>query len=485
MRALHELISNIQVLEFQGAQNATVNNLQLDSRLVSSGSLFAAIRGHAVDGHDFIDTAIEKGASAILCEEIPKASSSCSFIKVEDSAAALGEIASEFYHKPSTELKVIGITGTNGKTSVATMLYELYGSLGYKVGLISTIKYSINGEDYQSTHTTPHSIRIQELLSDMREQKCSHVFMEVSSHAIDQKRIAGLVFSGAVFTNITHDHLDYHADFKDYLYTKKKLFDQLRPEAFALFNRDDKNGQVVVQNCRATKYSFSLKSVSDFKTRIIEHDLQGMQLEIRGNEFWIRLVGEFNAYNILAVYAVAFLLDLEHSEIITALSSLQSVEGRFQHIKYKGVTAIVDYAHTPDALQNVLDTINAIRSRNENLICVLGCGGDRDKDKRPVMARIACQHSNKVVITSDNPRSEDPTAIIEDMMSGIEAMHYKKVLKITDREEAIKTAISLAERGDVILVAGKGHEKYQEINGVKHPFDDTEVLQRNLKLIQE
>lgn len=480
---LGNLLRNIDALQIIGNVDSEVTGLTLDSREVKQGSLFAAIGGLQVDGHTFIEKAISQGAVCILCEKLPEKATGAVFVQVSSSSEALGIMAAEFYGNPSERLKVIGVTGTNGKTSVTTMLYEVYMSMGHKTGLLSTIKYSVNGVDYASTHTTPHSIRIQELLAEMLAAGCEYVFMEVSSHAIAQNRISGLKFEGGVFTNITHDHLDFHPTFKDYIYTKKRLFDHLPSSAFALYNRDDKNGPVMVQNTKAVKYTYSLKSISDFKTRILEHDFEGMLLEIRGDEMWVQLVGAFNAYNVLAVYAVCFLLGKDHHEIITALSAVKSVEGRFQSIKYKGISSVVDYAHTPDALQNVLETIDAIRTKNEQLICVIGCGGDRDREKRPIMAKIACQFATKVILTSDNPRSEDPQQIIEEMMVGVEAQHYKKVLKITDREEAIKTAVTLSSAGDVILVAGKGHEKYQEIKGVKQPFDDKEVLNRNLKLI--
>ena len=482
---LKELLQDISIVKLVGDEELEIQNIQLDSREVEEGSLFVAIKGHLTDGHQFIDKAIASGATAVVCETIGEAQEGISYVVVEDASLVLGELASTFYGHPSKKLKLVGITGTNGKTSIASLLYKLFRQLGHKVGLISTIKYSINGQDHHSTHTTPHAVRIQQLLSEMHESGCSHVFMEVSSHAIDQQRIAGLDFDGAVFTNITHDHLDYHKDFKSYLYTKKRFFDGLKTDAFALINADDRNAKVMVQNCKASRYTYGLRSVCDFKTRIIEQDLQSMLLDIRGDEVWLQLVGDFNAYNVLAVYAVAFLLNQEHEDVIRSISLLRSVEGRFQQMQHKGITAIVDYAHTPDALQHVLDSINAIRSKNEQLICVVGCGGDRDRDKRPMMARIASVHADKVILTSDNPRSEDPQSIIDEMMEGVEAGRYKKVLKILDREEAIKTAISLAETGDVILVAGKGHEKYQEIKGVRHPFDDSAVIQQQLRIIHE
>ncbi|MBR9861768.1 UDP-N-acetylmuramoyl-L-alanyl-D-glutamate--2,6-diaminopimelate ligase [bacterium] len=482
-KTLKHITEGIELLNAPSNLDVEVDFITLDSREVKPGCLFAALRGTAVDGHEFIEKAISAGASAILCEDLPENTADIPCIQVADSAHALGLISSAFYDHPSKKLKLVGITGTNGKTSTATMLYELYRLLGKKAGLLSTIKYSINGTDYTSTHTTPHAIRINELLAEMVDADCEYAFMEVSSHALAQERVAGIEFAGAIFTNITHDHLDYHKDFRDYLYTKKKLFDGLNSDAFALYNRDDKNGQVMVQNCKATKYSYSLKSMSDFKTRIIESDFEGMLIDLRGAEVWMKLVGEFNAYNVLAVYSAAFLLGAEHEDLITAMSMLRSVDGRFQHIVHGGITAVVDYAHTPDALQNVLDTINAVRTGNEELIVVLGCGGNRDKEKRPIMARIATRHATRLIITSDNPRNEDPAQIMEDMQAGVEPQNYKKVLKIQDREEAIKTAIGLSKPGDVILVAGKGHETYQEINGVRHPFDDKEVLERNLKLL--
>lgn len=485
MKVLADILSAITPIQVVGNANIELAKLTLDSREVQQNTLFAALSGFATDGHKFITTAIEKGASAILCEKMPeKVEAFVCYVQVESSSFSLGLLASAFYDFPSTNLKLVGVTGTNGKTSVATMLYQAFSNLGYNCGLLSTIKYSIKGVDTISTHTTPNSVRINQLLAEMVEQGCEYAFMEVSSHALHQNRTAGLDFDGAVFTNITHDHLDYHKTFKEYLYTKKLLFDGLKSDAFALVNKDDKNGQVMVQNTKASRYTYSLKSMSDFKARALEHDLEGMLLDISGTEVWLRLVGEFNAYNILAVYGTAFLLGKEHLYIITAISAINSVDGRFQTIKEGGITAIVDYAHTPDALQNVLDTINAIRTKNEQLITVVGCGGDRDKEKRPIMAKIACEHSGRVIFTSDNPRSEDPNEILAEMMVGVPPIHYKKVLQITNREEAIKTAIALSNQGDVILVAGKGHETYQEIKGVKHPFDDRKILTQNLNQLK-
>lgn len=485
MKILHDILSAIKPLQIIGDTAVKVHGLSLDSRAVSSGFLFAATRGAATDGHLYIAQALEQKASVIVCEMIPTECGEATYILVENAALALGYLAAEYYDNPSTKIQLVGVTGTNGKTSIATMLYQCFTTLGHACGLLSTIKYSINGVDNASTHTTPNSIRINELLAEMVDAGCEFAFMEVSSHALHQHRTAGLDFVGAIFSNITHDHLDYHTTFKEYLYTKKLLFDSLRSDAFVLTNKDDKNGKVMVQNTKASIYSYSLKSVSDFKTRIIESDINGMLLDIGQSEVWLRLVGRFNAYNVLAVYATAFLLGKEHLDIVKALSTLNSVDGRFQHIKVAGITAIVDYAHTPDALQNVVDTINALRTTNEELITVIGCGGDRDKEKRPIMARVACESSNRVILTSDNPRTEDPDDIIKQMMVGVSPQHFKKILKITNREEAIKTAISLSKKGDIILVAGKGHETYQEVRGVRHPFDDKIMLINNLKQIKE
>ena len=433
MKRLEDILTRVDVLASSGDLAVEITGITLDSREVQAGYLFVAIAGHQVDGHDYLDQAIAKGAVALVTQK--PFESGAVVVQVSDSAKALGQISSAFYDHPSSKLKLVGVTGTNGKTSITSMLYESFLFMGHSSGLLSTIRYSVNGEDHASTHTTPHAVRINELLDQMVQAGCEYAFMEVSSHALDQERVAGLQFAGAVFTNITHDHLDYHADFKEYLYTKKKLFDGLDASAFALINRDDKNGQVMTQNTRATRYTYSLRSVSDFKTKVIESDFGGTLLSISGDEVWVRLVGRFNAYNVLAVYATAFLLGKEHMEIITALSRLESVEGRFQHMEYAGVTAIVDYAHTPDALQNVLDTINAIRTKNEQLICVVGCGagGDRDREKRPQMANIACTHADKVILTSDNPRSEEAEDIIAEMMTGVKAVDYKKVLKVTDQ----------------------------------------------------
>lgn len=482
MRTLKDILPND--IEIRGDSDIAVNGLTMDSREASSElDLFAAIRGTQVDGHDFIDKAISNGARIIIAEHIEEnAPEDVTWILTENSARTLGQIASAFYGNPSSRLKVIGVTGTNGKTTVSSLLHHLFTYLGEHCGLLSTVEYIVGTEHIPSTHTTPDSIRLQHMLSEMVESGCTYCFMEVSSHALHQERVAGLRFAGALFTNITHDHLDYHGTFKNYLYAKKLLFDGLDHDAFALVNRDDKNASVLLQNCKASKYSYALKRPADFKARLLEHDFGGMLLEINGKEAWYKLVGSFNAYNLLAVYGATFLCEFTEEEIITQMTRLGSVEGRFQYVKSPdGVTAIVDYAHTPDALENVLATINSIRTNNEQLITVVGCGGDRDKEKRPVMARTALQHSSRVIFTSDNPRFEDPKAILSDMEKGAEPQHFKKMLTIEDRENAIKTAISLANEGDIILIAGKGHETYQEIEGVRHPFDDREIFHRHTK----
>jgi UDP-N-acetylmuramoyl-L-alanyl-D-glutamate--2,6-diaminopimelate ligase len=398
-------------------------------------------------------------------------------IVTDNSSKALALMATNFYNHPSEKLKLVGITGTNGKTTTTTLLFNLFMKLGYKSGLLSTVVNKIGSRDIPSTHTTPDPVALNELLNEMVEEGCTHCFMEVSSHAIHQHRISGLSFAGGVFTNITHDHLDYHATFKEYIRVKKSFFDELPSSAFALSNVDDKNGMVMMQNTKASKHTFALKSPADFKVKVLENQFSGLVLNLCGTEVWSKLIGDFNAYNLVTVYAVSELLGEEKLEVLTALSALESVDGRFQYTTSNGgITAIVDYAHTPDALENVLKTISSIRTRNEDVYTVVGCGGDRDKLKRPTMAAIACELSDKVIITSDNPRSEDPNTIIEEMMVGVEGQHFKKTLSIVDREPAIKTAVSMAQKGDIILIAGKGHEKYQDIKGVKHHFDDMELV---------
>lgn len=456
-------------------------NLVFDSRKVQPHDTFVAVKGHAVDGHQFIDNAIQSGATVIVCERLPEfLQKHITFVQVPDSATALGQMASALYDFPSEKLKLVGITGTNGKTTTATLLYNLFSAMGYKTGLLSTVENKIAGVVKPSTHTTPDAVGLNVLLSEMVEVGCDFVFMEVSSHAIDQRRIAGLTFAGGVFTNLTHDHLDYHKTFQAYLHAKKTFFDELPKAAFALINIDDRNGEVMVQNTKATIARYSLRRLTDFKAKVIDNSLTGLQLKLDDTDFFSRLIGDFNAYNLLAVYATAILLGMDKLETLTAMSGLHTAEGRFDYLVHpeQKIYAIIDYAHTPDALEKVLETLNRLRKGTTSIITVVGCGGDRDRKKRPVMAAVATQLSNQVVLTSDNPRTEDPEAIIREMETGIPENQTAKVLSITNREQAIRTACKLASPGDFILVAGKGHEKYQEINGVKHPFDDKETLKK-------
>lgn len=486
MKQLESLITGLPQKEVIGLSNVGVNTLVYDSRNAGAYCLFFAIAGTQVNGHNYIEQVINNGCQAIVCETLPnKLNPEVCYIKVPNSAEAMGLIANEFYNNPSQKIKLIAVTGTNGKTTIATLLFKLFRLFNHKVGLLSTVQNQINETVIPSTHTTPDSIKINELLANMVNQGCEYVFMEASSHAIHQHRIKGLDFDGAVFSNITHDHLDYHQTFANYIAAKKKLFDDLPSHAFSLTNKDDKNGTIMLQNTKATRYSYGIKTLADFKGKVIEHDFNGMLLNIDGQEAWFRLVGNFNASNILAVYATAFLLGKEKTEIIQKLSMVESVKGRFDYVKSNsGVIAVIDYAHTPDALKNVIDTINEVRTQNENLITVVGCGGNRDAAKRPVMAAIASDLSNKVILTSDNPRNENPEIILDEMQAGVKPLHYKKVLRITDRKEAIKAAVMQASKGDVILIAGKGHENYQEINGVKHHFDDKETVLEMFKLLQ-
>lgn len=486
MKLLKDILYKAGLTEVIGTTNVFITSITQDSRKVTRNCAFVAINGVNVDGNQFIDKAIELGAIAIICEKAPvNINEKINYIIVNDAALALGIIASNFYDNPSSKLKLVGITGTNGKTTTTTLLHQLFSNLGYACGLISTIKYVIGQKEYTSTHTTPDQVRLNELLAQMVAEGCEFCFMEVSSHAVDQKRIAGLDFKVAGFTNITHDHLDYHKTFDAYIKAKKQFFDLLPSDAKAVVNRDDKNGLVMIQNTKAKTFTFGLLNDTDFKAKILENEFSGLHLNIDGHEFWSKLIGGFNAYNLLLVYAVATLLDQDKMAVLTGLSNINAVEGRFQYFRSKSnITAIVDYAHTPDALKNVLTTIENIRTKNENVITVIGCGGDRDAQKRPIMAGIACTMSNKVILTSDNPRSEDPNEIIAQMKKGVEPQDFKKVLSITDRNEAIKTACSLANPGDIILVAGKGHEKYQEIKGEKLPFDDVEVLTQSFKLLE-
>ena len=477
MKTLKDILSGVTVLSTNGSVDVNVNAIVFDSRKANEGTAFVAIKGTAVDGHSFIDGVIEKGCAVIIAEHEVKVPANVTLIVTDNSSKALALMATNFYNNPSEKLKLVGITGTNGKTTTTTLLFNLFMKLGYKSGLLSTVVNKIGSRDIPSTHTTPDPVALNELLNEMVEEGCTHCFMEVSSHAIHQHRISGLIFAGGVFTNITHDHLDYHATFKEYIRVKKSFFDELPSSAFALSNGDDKNGMVMMQNTKASKHTFALKSPADFKVKVLENQFSGLVLNLCGTEVWSKLIGDFNAYNLVTVYAVSELLGEEKLEILTALSALESVDGRFQYTTSNGgITAIVDYAHTPDALENVLKTISSIRTRNEDVYTVVGCGGDRDKLKRPTMAAIACELSDKVIITSDNPRSEDPNTIIEEMMVGVEGQHFKKTLSIVDREQAIKTAVSMAQKGDIILIAGKGHEKYQDIKGVKHHFDDMELV---------
>lgn len=478
MKLLKDILYKTAILEVTGSTNVAITSVIIDSRKVERDSLFVALKGTVSDGHQFIDKAIEDGAIAILCETMPeKVNEKVTYVKVKDTSAALGFAASNFYDNPSSNLKLVGITGTNGKTTTATLLYELFTALGHKCGLISTVRYKINKEEFPSTHTTPDALQLNDLLKRMLREGCRYCFMEVSSHAVVQHRIAGLQFAGGVFTNLTHDHLDYHKTFDAYLKAKKGFFDLLPESAFALANRDDKNGRIMLQNSKASKKYYSITADADFKGKVIENHFSGLLLYIDGNELWSKLIGSFNAYNLLAVYATAILLGKDKMQVLTAISGLNSVEGRFEYLKSKNkITAVIDYAHTPDALSNVLKTIKDIREGHEHIITVVGCGGDRDAQKRPIMAQIAANNSDKVILTSDNPRSEDPSEIIEEMKKGLEAKQLKNTLTIVDRKEAIRTAIALAKPDDIILIAGKGHEKYQEIKGVKHPFDDVEIV---------
>ena len=484
MPELKDILYKVSLTSSYGDMSVDVKGICFDSRKVKQGFLFIAVKGTQSDGHEYITKAIDSGAIAVVCEKLPEVvADKIAFVSVKNSGQALGIIASNFFGNPSEKMKLTGVTGTNGKTTVATLLYRLFAALGHRSGLISTVENRIVDQVIPSTHTTPDPIQLNELLRRMVEEKCTHVFMEVSSHAIDQERIAGLKFVGALFTNITHDHLDYHLTFENYIKAKKKYFDELGSDAFALVNADDKRGMVMMQNTKATKYSFGLKKMVDFKAKIITNSIEGLELELAGKTVWFKLIGDFNAYNLLAVYGAAVLLGEDSDEVLIKLSSLQGAVGRFELVQPGSKKiAIVDYAHTPDALKNVLETIAQFRSGNEQVITVVGCGGNRDRTKRPLMASIACRLSDKVVLTSDNPRDEDPIEIIKEMQTGVMPTEARKTLIIADREEAIKTACMMAKEKDIILVAGKGHETYQEIKGVKYPFDDREVVERMLKL---
>ena len=484
---LKDILYAVGLRAVSGSTNVMVNEIHFDSRKVKMDDVFIAVRGTITDGHKFIEKAINSGAKAIICEELPEQLvNEITYVEVHDSHQALALMASNFYGNPSKNLKLIGTTGTNGKTTVSSLLYQLFKKAGYKVGLLSTIKIMVDDKEYTTRHTTPDPLVINRHLNLMNEAGVEFCFMEVSSHGIHQKRTEGLVFEGAVFTNLSHDHLDYHKTFAEYRDTKKILFDKLSKKAFALTNIDDKNGLVMLQNTVARKKTYALKNYADYRAQILENQLDGQLLKIDDNELWSKLIGHFNAYNMLAIYAVADLLGLEKLEILRLLSELENVDGRFQYfISKEKITAIVDYAHTPDALKNVLETINTLRTGNENVITVVGCGGDRDRSKRPVMGHIASEMSNKAIFTSDNPRTESPTTIIEDMEDGVEPQNVKKIVSIENRKQAIKTACQLASAHDIILVAGKGHETYQETNGKRIDFDDFKMVKDFLKSLNK
>ncbi|MES2827754.1 MAG: UDP-N-acetylmuramoyl-L-alanyl-D-glutamate--2,6-diaminopimelate ligase [Bacteroidota bacterium] len=482
---LQELLYGVSITNLSGTTDRFVSELTFDSRKVKSGSVFFAIRGTASDGHDFISSTIAAGAAVIICELMPvEAKQEVTYIEVQDTAVALGIMAANFYGNPSGKLELVGVTGTNGKTTIATLLFKLFMALGYKTGLISTVQNQINDEIIVATHTTPNPLALNELLDRMVKRGCGYCFMEVSSHAVVQHRIEGLTFKGGVFSNITHDHLDFHVTFNNYITAKRGFFNMLPKNAFALTNLDDKNGMVMLQNTKATKKTYALKQLADYKATIVENSFNGLHLDVDGIEVFFKLIGSFNAYNLLAVYGTALLLDQDQLTVLTTLSRLDGAEGRFDFMTSKtGLIGIVDYAHTPDAVQNVLNTVQDIRKGTEQVITVIGCGGDRDRSKRPVMAQVACDWSDKVILTSDNPRTENPQAIVAEMEAGVSPTNKRKTLSILDRKEAIKTACHIAKAGDIILIAGKGHEKYQEINGVRHHFDDKEVLLEQFNLI--
>ena len=487
MKLLREILQNIDHIKVTGSVDVPVSGITINSSKVRSDNLFAAVKGIRVDGHDYIPEAIKYGASVILCENIPEITKTeQTWVQVENVPVMLGKIAAAFYDNPSDKLKLIGVTGTNGKTSIATFLYHIFEDLGYPAGLISTISTRIHNQSVEATHTTPDVVRINELLYQMVNAGCNHVFMEVSSHGIDQERIAGLNYSGGIFTNLTHDHLDYHKTFSNYLNTKKRFFDSLPEKAFALTNVDDKNGRVILQNTKSKAFSYGIKQIADFNAKVIERTLEGTLVKIESHEIWIPFIGDFNIYNLLAAYATAVNLGMESFEVLTVISKLKPVPGRFETIRSDdGRIAIVDYAHTPDALKNVLQTIQQIRRKHTKVITVVGAGGDRDKEKRPVMARIGAENSDKLILTSDNPRTESPEEIIKDMELGIPDELQRKVLAISNRKEAIKAACMMTDRNDIILVAGKGHETYQEIEGKRQHFDDKEIVREIFNQIEE
>ena len=483
MKQLQNILYKVPLKAVQGSTDITVTGIAIDSRLVQKGFVFIAIKGEKIDGHSYINKAIELGATSIVCEEIPTSKiDGITYLQVNNTHETVALIAHQFYDEPSTKIKLVGVTGTNGKTTIATVLFKLFTQLGYKCGLISTVQNQIATDIIPSTHTTPDAVSLNELLVKMRAANCTHVFMECSSHAIHQHRITGLHFAGGIFSNISHDHLDYHKTFDEYIKVKKTFFDNLSNTSFAISNADDRRGEVMLQNSKAAKYYYSLKAPSDFKGKILDNALTGLQMLVNGIEVHFRLIGEFNAYNLLAVYATAICLGQDKQEVLTALSLTTGAEGRFDYIIGSNlVVGIVDYAHTPDALENVLSTIKKLKKGHENIITVVGCGGDRDKTKRPIMAQVACDLSDKVILTSDNPRTEDATQILKDMEAELTSSAQKKFISIVDRKEAIKTAVMMSNAEDIILIAGKGHEKYQDINGIKYPFDDKEILKELLK----
>lgn len=487
MKTLKDILYKVHIEAVTGDTAIAVHELVFDSRKVQKNDVFVAIKGYEVDGHSYIKAAIKSGAIAVICEEIPEdIVIGVTYVQVDNGSSALAIMASNFYENPSENLQLIGVTGTNGKTTVATLLYQLFKKAGYKVGLLSTVKILVDDTEYKATHTTPDSLTINKYLQMMNRKGVEYCFMEVSSHGIHQKRTAGLKFQGGIYTNLSHDHLDYHDTFAEYRDVKKTFFDELPKEAFCLINIDDKNGLVMMQNTKAKKYTYALKTYADYRAQILENRLAGLLLKINDNEVWVKLIGSFNAYNLLSIYATAELLGLEEIEILRLISELESVSGRFEYfIAKNNITIIIDYAHTPDALKNVLETINNIRTGNEQLITVVGCGGDRDATKRPKMGNIASTLSTKAIFTSDNPRSEDPMAIIEAIEKGVEPQNYKKTISITDRKQAIKTACQMANENDIILIAGKGHETYQEINGKRTDFDDYKIAKEILAKLNE
>ena len=487
MIQLKDILYKVTIEKVIGNTSVAIRNIEFDSRKVKLNDVFVAIRGTLSDGHDYIEKATNLGALVIICEVIPEEIiNGITYVQVENSHKALSVLAANYYGNPSQDLRLIGVTGTNGKTTITSLLFQLFKKAGYKVGLLSTVKIMVVNTEYNATHTTPDSLTINRYLKEMVEEGVEFCFMEVSSHGIHQKRTEGLKFEGGIFTNLSHDHLDYHNDFAEYRDVKKMFFDQLPKTAFALTNTDDKNGKVMLQNTKAKKYTYALKSIADYKAQILENQFNGLLLKINNQELWVKLIGNFNAYNLLAIYGAADLLGLETLNTLQLMSELESVDGRFQYlVSNKNITAIVDYAHTPDALKNVLQTINTIRTNNEELITVVGCGGDRDITKRPKMGNIAASLSTKVIFTSDNPRNENPDAIIESMEKGVSGEYYSKTMSISDRKQAIKTACQLANNGDIILIAGKGHETYQEIKGERFDFDDFKIINELLKALNK